>query len=466
MNKKHVVVLLLVLFVGIIFFLINNNSQSFYLKVSDNPYSGGEATIFNTSREAYAKPLANLPTVDLRKFTFGNKMFNTNWVQAPASVTSLDGLGPTFNRVSCSGCHFKDGRGRPPVDSSEPMNSMLLRLSIPGKAQDGGPKPHPAYGTQLNPFGIQGVPGEGKATILYEEIEGEYPDGTKYSLRKPTYIFSELAFGEMGKDIMFSPRVAPAVYGLGLLEAISEETILALSDVDDKNNDGISGRPNYVPDMQGNKTIGRFGWKANVATLEQQNAGAALGDIGITTSINSKQNCPEIQKDCKSSVEGGNPEMSDDQLQKMIFYTQTLAPPARRDVDDKEVIHGARLFEQSNCSSCHTPNITTGDHEIAQLANQKIQPFTNLLLHDMGDGLADNRHDHEANGNEWRTPPLWGIGLLKTVNGHTNLMHDGRARNIEEAILWHGGEAENSKIAFKNMSKVEREALIKFLNSL
>lgn len=464
MKKAFLALFLLVL--GIVAIL--NNSGYFHTKyeVANNPYSGGETTIFNTSKEAFAKPLANLPTADLRKFTFGNKMFNTNWVQAPASVTSLDGLGPTFNRVSCSGCHFKDGRGRPPLTPAEPMNSMLLRLSIAGKADDGGPMPHPIYGGQLNPFGIHGVSGEGKATILYEEVVGEYADGTKYSLRKPTYSFSNMAFGEIGNATMFSPRVAPAVYGLGLLEAIAEETILAIADENDDDGDGISGRPNYVPDINGNKVVGRFGWKANVASLKQQNAGAALGDMGITTSMNQNQNCPETQKECNSATNGGKPEMSDEQLEKMIFYSQTLAPPARRDVDNKQVMLGAKLFAQHKCSSCHTPKMRTGEHEIKQLANQDIQPFTDLLLHDMGDELADNRPDYEANGNEWRTPPLWGIGLVETVNGHTNFMHDGRARNIEEAILWHGGEAAPSKEAFRNMSKKERTALITFLNSL
>ncbi len=434
--------------------------------VLDNPYSGGATTVFTTSREAFSRPLANLPTKDLRNFAFGNKMFNTNWVQAPASVTSLDGLGPTFNRVSCSGCHFKDGRGRPPRDIHEPMNSMLLRLSVAGKAEDGGPMPHPAYGGQLNPLSIQGVPAEGRAYITYEEMTGVYADGTPYSLRKPTYHFTDMQFGAIGEETLFSPRVAPAVHGLGLLEAIPEETILDLADPEDKNGDGISGRVNYVPGPDGGKVIGRFGWKANVATLRQQDAGAALGDIGITTSLNPEQNCPAVQSSCQQAIAGGEPEMSDMQLNKLEFYSQTLAPPARRNVNDATVKLGAQLFTQHQCATCHTPSFRTGPHNIAQLSNQTIQPFTDLLLHDMGEDLADHRPDYEADGREWRTPPLWGIGLVKTVNRHTNFLHDGRARNLEEAILWHGGEAENSKQAFKNMSKRERKALITFLESL
>lgn len=436
-------------------------------RVNDNALSGGETTVFTVSHNAFAKPLANLPTKDLRTFTFGNKMFNTNWVQAPASVTSLDGLGPTFNRVSCSSCHFKDGRGQPPENAAAPMQSMLVRLSIPGKAKDGGPKPHPDYGSQLNTFGISDVPGEGIATVSYEEdITGVYDDGAPYNLRKPVYHFSNMAFGELGDNTLFSPRVAPAMHGLGLLEAIPSDAILALTDKNDANKDGISGRVNTVPGADGRPTIGRFGWKANVATLSRQNAGAAIGDLGITTSLHPEQNCPKPQHSCRKAKNGGSPEMSDTQLKKITFYTQTLAPPARRDVDDPNVQRGAFLFSNSQCASCHIPQMQTGEHAVASLSNQKIQPFTDLLLHDMGEGLADGRPDYDANGNEWRTPPLWGIGLTETVNRHTNFLHDGRARNLEEAILWHGGEAASSVKAFKKLSADDRAALLRFLESL
>ena len=449
-----------------VLYAVMQRSTPMAAEIANNPLSGGDTTVFNTSRDAFAKPLANLPTKDLRAFTFGNKMFNTNWVQAPASVTSLDGLGPTFNRVSCSGCHLKDGRGRPPRTPDEPMNSMLLRLSIAGEAEDGGPRPHPAYGGQLNPFGIHGVPSEGRATIMYEEVAGTYADGTPYSLRAPVYNFVDMAFGSLSEEVMFSPRVAPAVHGLGLLEAIPDETLLALADPDDANGDGISGKANYVPNLDGEKVVGRFGWKANVATLTQQDANAALGDMGITTTLNPKQNCPAAQKECRDAIEGGAPEMSDEQLAKLIFYSQTLAPPARRNVDDPEVQRGAKLFVRTQCAACHTPKIRTGEHVVPQLAHQDIQPFTDLLLHDMGKALADNRPDYDANGQEWRTPPLWGIGLVETVNKHTNFLHDGRARNLEEAILWHGGEAEAAKQAFINMSQEDRQALLAFLRSL
>lgn len=433
------------------------------LKVAKNAHSGGETTVFNTSVNAFAMPLANLPIAKLRDFTFGNKMFNTNWVEAPASVTSLDGLGPTFNRVSCSGCHLRDGRGRPPRSADEPMNSMLIRLSV---LRDGEAVPHPHYGDQLNPFSIGDVPAEGRASIAYEEVAGTFTDGTPYSLRKPRYRFHDLAFGELGDDIMISPRVAPAVHGLGLLEAVPESTIIALSDAEDADGDGISGRPNKVPNEHGQNVLGRFGWKANAANLHVQDMNAALGDIGITNPLHPQQNCPEAQTACAKAVSGGDLEMSGMQMQKLVFYSQTLAPPARRDVDTPQVKRGAKLFEKAKCVSCHTPQLKTGKHAVAQLSHQRIQPFTDLLLHDMGEGLADNRPDAEATGREWRTPPLWGIGLVKTVNKHSNFLHDGRARNLQEAILWHGGEAEAAKEAFRAMPKADRDALIAFLESL
>lgn len=430
-------------------------------------YSGGETTVFVTSREAFAKHAANLPTKKVRDFTFGNRLFNTKWVTAPASVTTFDGLGPTFNRKSCSGCHFKDGRGRPPRNINEPFKSMLVRLSIPGEDAVGGPNPHPVYGGQLNNKSIHGIPNEGKVTITYTEKKGTFSDGEEYSLRVPQYHFKDMKFGELGDDVMFSPRVAPAVFGLGLLEAVPEKTILSFADPNDKNGDGISGRPNYVYDQIAKRdSLGRFGWKSNQPTLKQQGAGAFLGDIGITTSLNPNENCPEAQELCQSKIHGGTPEVSDEFLEKLNFYLQTLAVPARRNINDPQVVRGEEIFVKANCSACHIPEMKTGSHSVPELEHQTIRPYTDLLLHDMGEELADYRPDFDADGYEWRTPPLWGIGLQKTVNRHTFFLHDGRARNLMEAVMWHGGEAEQSREFVQKLSKEEREALIKFLESL
>lgn len=433
--------------------------------VSESVLSGGDTTVFSTSRNAFSKSAANLPTESKRDFTFGNKMFNTQWVIAPASVQSLDGLGPTFNRNSCASCHFKDGRGRPPLPG-EKNSSLLVRLSIEGIDAHGGPLPHPAYGLQLNDHSIPGVPSEGQVNITYEEIPGQYADGTSYSLHKPIYTFTDLGYGPLGEKILFSPRVAPAVHGMGLLESIPEETILGWADPDDTDGDGISGKANIVWDeVHQKKSLGRFGWKANVATLKEQDAGAAVGDMGVTTSVFTHENCPYAQSECKAAPHGGAPEMSDKQLDKLTMYLSTLAVPARRPVD-AQIQKGALLFEKAGCVQCHKPQTRTGKGAFTEISDQSIQPFTDLLLHDMGEGLADGRPDFKADGREWRTPPLWGIGLVETVNKHTNFLHDGRARNLEEAILWHGGEGEAAKETFRTMSKDEREALIAFLKSL
>ena len=255
---------------------------------------------------------------------------------------------------------------------------------------------------------------------------------------------------------------------MGLLEAIPETRILELADVDDANRDGISGRPNYVWNVQkGEVALGRFGWKANQPTLEQQAASAFLGDIGITSNIFPGENCPPSQVACSRAANGGSPEIPDECLGKVVLYVQTLAVPAMRDAEVDTVKQGARLFVQTQCSVCHTPRHETGDfHQVEPLHNQVIFPYTDLLLHDMGPSLADNRPDGQASGSEWRTPPLWGIGLVETVNGHTMFLHDGRARSLEEAVLWHGGEAEGSGQLFMELTAEQRSALIRFLESI
>lgn len=430
--------------------------------------SGGTTTTYLDTREAFSAPLANLDPSRLRSFAFGRHLFRRNWVIAPASVESLDGLGPTFNRVSCSGCHLKDGRGRPPKSAEEPMKSMLVRLSVPGSGPNGGPLPHPIYGSQLQDKGILGVPKEGRATIRYRDIKGVFTDGQPYSLRVPIYEFTELNHGPLGKDTMYSPRVAPATHGLGLLEAIEEEVIEARADPDDLNGDGISGRINRVWDpVTKHSALGRFGWKANVANLYLQVAFAAVGDMGITTSLFPSQNCPPAQTACALAPDGGVPELDDQRLQKLVLYARSLAVPARRNVEDPTVRRGEALFASAGCAGCHVPNLITGTiTALPELADQNIHPYTDLLLHDMGAGLADGRPDFQASGQEWRTPPLWGIGLVSRVNLHRFFLHDGRARGLMEAILWHGGEAETAREVVRAMPAVDRDALTTFLKSL
>lgn len=430
--------------------------------------SGGDTTTYTLGRQAFSRAAENLPSDRQSRFFDGNSLFNRNWVTPPASTAFIDGLGPTFNARSCSACHFKDGRGRPPMSSDEAMSSMLIRLSIDGQDPHGGPNPEPTYGGQLNPFGVLGVPGEGDPRVLTTLEPGEYDDGESYELSVPSYEVRDLAFGELQEATMISPRTAPQMIGLGLLEAISEEDILAQADANDDDHDGISGRPNRVWDVESSSVeLGRFGWKANQPSLRQQSAGAFLGDIGITSTLFPDQNCSAAQPDCLAARDGGDPEIDEEHLDAVVYYSKLLAVPARRDVASPDVVQGENLFRDLGCTSCHTPTFTTGDdEEFPELSRQTIHPYTDLLLHDLGDALADGRPDFEADGNEWRTPPLWGIGLFEAVNEHTRYLHDGRARNLEEAVLWHGGEADASTAAFKALEATERAALLRFLESL
>ncbi|NQZ60436.1 MAG: thiol oxidoreductase, partial [Lentisphaeraceae bacterium] len=422
-------------------FLLLTQSVIFAARQSAN--SGGELTIFNTSKRAFGMNAPNMPVEKLRDFAFGNKIFNVNWTTAPGSVKTLDGLGPFFNRVACSQCHLRDGRGKAPENRDEFMDSMLIRVSKAGRGKHGGPLGHSIYGGQISDRAIHGLKPEARVRVSWNEVSGKYADGENYTLRQPTYEF-EFNYGKPGDDFLFSPRVTPAVFGLGLLEALDESTILANEDIGDADGDGISGKANYAWDAVNNKrSLGRFGWKAAVPTLRHQNAGAAVGDIGITTELFSGENS-SLQESQKADF-SKDADMSNKQLDKLTFYISSLAVPARRDVDDAQVQLGEKIFKNINCTSCHTPAYKTGSfHQISLLRNQQIQPFTDLLVHDMGDALADNRADFMANGREWRTAPLWGLGLHKMVNGNDFFLHDGRARSIEEAILWHGGEAKAS----------------------
>lgn len=429
--------------------------------------SGGDTTVFDASVNAFSLAARNMSFERRQRFVVGNSFFNKNWVQAPASTEGRDGLGPTFNARSCSTCHLKDGRGRPPAPG-EDFVGLLLRLSVPGEGADGAPGPVSGYGGQIQPYSIDGVPVEGLPRVTYTEVPGSFADGEEFSLRVPSYTIVEPGFGPLPSTLQISPRVAPAMIGLGLLEALAEEELLSREDPDDADGDGISGRANWFTDVEaGVLRIGRFGWKANQPSVRQQSAGAFLGDMGITSSLFPDNNCPMGQIDCQVAVNGGTPELRDSLLDDISFYASTLAVPARRGVDDSEVLVGRRVFRELGCDGCHTPTLTTAeDATLIEARGQTIWPYTDLLLHDMGEELADDRPDGLADGREWRTSPLWGIGLVETVNGHTNFLHDGRARSLMEAIVWHGGEAVASRDAMLELPADERAGLIAFLESL
>ena len=466
MNNRHLLAAVLSAFPLIVSANDKQTQQSQLL--------GGATTVFDKSHNAFSLPARNLRMTQRGKFFVGNAFFKQPWIFAPSPTTVRDGLGPLFNSDTCQGCHVKDGRGKPPTTPEDRFLSTLVRLSIPAKTTADkatvlkyGVVPEPSYGEQLQPKGTPGIKGEASPSVSFTTIKGHFKDGEPYSLIKPVLSLSGLNYGELHPEAMTSIRVAPAMSGLGLLGAIPEKTILLSADPDDKNNDGISGRPNRVWDVKQQKTVlGRFGWKANQPTVEQQTAAAFHGDMGLTSPLFPKPPCSPNQKGCLTAIHGGDPEVSAEILATVVFYSSTLGVPARRNIKNKTAQAGERIFNEIGCSRCHLPEIKTGKVELPELSNQTIRPYTDLLLHDMGDGLADGRPDFLATGKEWRTPPLWGIGLVESINKHTRFLHDGRARNLMEAVLWHGGEAEQSKQAVLGLNKNQRDALIAFLQSL
>ena len=420
---------------------------------------GGDTTsALLLGSNAFLMPAQNLSPEHEQDFYSGNSFFNASWTEAPASAEARDGLGPLFNARSCSGCHFKDGKAAPPEPGVGPFGGLLLRLSVPG---EDGPVPDPIYGGQLQDQANPNLPVELTPEVMWHERDGAFDDGTAYSLTWPSFTVTDPQHGPPGDGLMMSPRVAPHMVGLGLLEAIPEDTLLALADPNDDDGDGISGR---VQRHEGG--VGRFGWKADAVDIEAQVAGAFAGDMGLTSRLVPVDDCTDAQTACLAEPSGGDPEVSDEIFDLVTLYSRAVAVPARRAAEDETVLYGKALFNELGCAACHTPSHQTGASPLPELEDQKIWPYTDLLLHDMGEGLADDRPLGLASGQEWRTPPLWSLGLIDEVSGHTRFLHDGRARSVEEAILWHGGEAEAAQAAYVALSANDRAALLVFLEDL
>jgi len=409
-------------------------------------------------RDILSRPLPGLDETEMASFLRGRSLFRQSWVIAPASDREFDGLGPLYNRLACISCHPKNGRGGAPEGPAQRMQTMLVRLSV--KAP-GGARPHPVYGDQLNEEGIPGVPGEGRAEIRWQTRHEKLADGTLVELRSPLVRFTELAYGPLG-PVMTSLRVGPPVAGLGLLDAVPDSTLLALAAA--AKPDGVRGRVNRINSPQG--PVGRFGLKANAHDLEFQIAGAFHGDMSITSPRFPEENCTPAQRACRQAPDGGRPELSMQQLSDITYYVAHLAPPPRPDNRNPAVDRGAAHFSAFGCQLCHLPSLRTGPGASRHLAEREIAPYTDLLLHDMGADLADHRPDHQATGREWRTAPLWGIGRLAAINEKVGYLHDGRARNFEEAILWHGGEALAARQRYAAADRQTRDELIAFLNAL
>ena len=445
--------------------------------------SAGAATVRATgTADAFSRPSGNITFEDQLDFKVGNGLFRKLWVSSPASTLASDGLGPLFNARSCQRCHIKDGRGHPPENADDNAISMILRISVPASQDTAiaeiqdyiATGPDPTYGFQMQDFAVQGHASEYRLRVTYADDIVELADGTKVSLRHPTYDAVNLGYGPLHPDAMLSPRVAPQMIGLGLLEAIPAADILARADPDDLDNDGISGRPNVVWSVVFDQPmLGRFGLKAGSPTIMEQSASAFAGDIGISSPlfVAGAGDCTAAQTVCQTAMHGDGDDRGTEidaaGMDLVAFYSRNLAVPARRGADDADVLQGKQVFYETGCTSCHTPSFVT--HRLAGQPAQSFQliwPYSDMLLHDMGPDLADNRPEARATGTEWRTPPLWGIGLTQQVSGHTYFLHDGRARSLLEAVLWHGGEAASQRDAVKNMTSQQRGALIAFLESL
>jgi len=435
------------------------------------------------NRDAFSQSSANITFEEEGTFKLGNALFRKLWVSAPSSTQASDGLGPLFNARACQSCHLKDGRGHPPEGNPD-ATSMFLRLAREAETEEEKRLvathaalnfPDPVYGGQLQDLAIPGLAGEGHMKISYEEMPVTLGDGTSVSLRKPSYSVENLGYGPLDPRTTLSPRVTPQMIGLGLVEQIHPADILANADPDDADGDGISGKASMVRNPKsGEPTLGRFGWKAQTPSIREQTADAFAGDIGISTPDVPKSwgDCTEAQTACLERPDGvqerlGDTEAPDPVLDLVTFYSQNLAVPARRDIGKPDVLRGKQVFYEAGCASCHTPKfVTRRDAPNKAHAFQLIWPYSDFLLHDMGDGLADGQQVGNATGSEWRTPPLWGTGLTEKVSGHTFFMHDGRARNLTEAILWHGGEAQAARDRFADLPVTDREALVTFLESL
>jgi len=427
---------------------------------------GGAATVSgDLGRDAFSRPSANMSFERELDFHLGQALFDKLWVASPSSTKASDGLGPLYNARSCQACHIRDGRGQV---SGGP--GLVLRI---GRVRGDGVLPDPLFGLQIQDSAVPGLRPEARIAVSQAETEVTLNGGEVAVLRKPRYRL-DAAEGTLHAESTLSPRLAPQMIGLGLLEAIPEAEILARADPDDRDGDGISGRPNRVHDPEtGQEALGRFGWKAGAASVLDQTAAAFASDIGISSPLRPAPwcDCTELQVECRAALHGdGDPrgaEIDGPALALTAFYSRNLAVPARRDVDDPDVLRGKRVFYGIGCPACHVPK-----HVTAQLSDQPEQsfqliwPYTDLLLHDMGAGLADELPQGLASGREWRTAPLWGIGLTEQVSGQARFLHDGRARTLLEAVLWHGGEAAAQRDRVIALAPEDRAALIRFLESL
>ena len=461
-----------------------------------SPAGDASIPLVTSPRFGFAQHANNLTIEELNHFLAGKERFETDhadgllknfptWFDCcsgpigfglkPSPHALPDALGPSFNAPSCIACHHMDGRGATPTGEEDTLISLVMQLSTDETDAFGAPVPDPRYGRQFDTASTSGTQPEGRLLVEYEIIEGTFDDGTPYQLRKPGYRFEDTLHGAPTKARQ-SARIAPMLAGTGLLEAVMTSEILSREDPDDTNGDGISGRANWVHDLlTGDVALGRFGWKAGQPGLVQQTAVAYQRDMGLTSDYLPDHDCGEQTENCPPP---SAPELSATSIELVAEYVSGLVPPPRLNHEDPMAIIGMQLFKNANCQACHAPSMRTrADHETIAFRNQRIEPFTDLLLHDMGQELADDFVEYGASGYEWRTAPLWGAQYVGHVLGtpeectdpfsggdEPNYLHDGRARSLMEAILWHGGEASASREVVLAMNSEERDALLRYVS--
>ena len=418
------------------------------------------------SKKSFMKAYSNLNDEQIDQFMLGKSFFRIPWVEAPSATTARDGLGPLFNANTCTSCHPNNALGGVYTKKGNISRSMVVRLSVLSEPsleerksiEKVGFLPHPVYGAQISLNGLADVPYEAKLHISYEEQKVFYPDNSYVTLRKPNYELKNLNYGPLGDSVSITVRKAPALVGLGLLEQIDDADILKNADEHDSNKDGISGRANRVYSIENNDyRLGKYTYKASAPTVKQQIAGAFHNDMGLTSTLFPVENCTSSQTKCNEAPKPRDTiDVPDLRLDAINFYLQNLKVP----VSKKKVPQGEKLFSSIGCASCHTPSFTTKN-------GLEVKVYSDFLLHDMGEALSDGRSEFLATKNEWKTAPLWGINSFeKAIGKKVDYLHDGRARNLEEAILWHGGEALNAKNSFMRLNKKQREQIIEFLETL
>jgi CxxC motif-containing protein (DUF1111 family) len=418
---------------------------------SETPLSwtppGGSATVAVHATAPFMQLVPNIDAAQMVGVSQGRELFLAAWQPAPGPRALLDGLGPYFNANACSACHAVDGRVAPLADSGATTPAVLFRV---GNAAG---QEHPVLGAQLQHQATQGL-AEGVVTWARDSATG--------LLR---YVVSLFDGSTSMEGYQIGARISPQLVGMGLLDLVPESQLLEYADADDRNGDGVSGRPHWVVE-EGVSRIGRFGWKAINATLRTQNAGAMHQDMGLTSPVNPQESCTATQSVCTTAASGGSPEVSEESLMAVVDFMTVLAVPERR-VSDQAVFNlGARLFNATGCTACHRPTLTTGTHpRFPSLNHQTLYAYTDLLLHDMGESLSDGVKEKDATAREWRTPPLWGLGIVEQKAG-ARFLHDGRAATLREAIEWHGGEAQSARDRFGALSENDKTTLLQFLRGI